>query len=441
MWPSMSNASNGNQGLKGYNLILLDDDDCHVHAFIYADNWKHHAEKIEEGSVYIMSNFYTKQSNGSLKPASSSILINFSPSTSVQKVEEDDFMIPLHKFEFVDLSDLFNLETANANIEFPEFSTDVIGVLEDFEYVSKIKIVYGEKKIVKFRITDGRHSHKVTVWEALATKTDAAYRAIEEQPNTKEPIIVIISSTKLRTFRNSVQINTLPSSKIYLNLDNEVVTAMRQRLNEEGYVQLERTISPTTQIKNVSAPAIETLTLKELSERTSSDYLKRSFLCKVNVKNVEQNDSWWYNGCHKSKCNEEVSKLEGKYRCFKCTRNYPLPQKNYPILCSDETDKAYPAVVKELSGRDIIVQIELNDDNILLSSTVYHATDAYQSVICTSSKSETTISSFGASAFGDNNLIEVSDTSTTPGNLKRKIASNSFAVLESVRKNLEKISF
>ncbi|KAK1393320.1 hypothetical protein POM88_012376 [Heracleum sosnowskyi] len=287
MWPSMSNPSNGNQGLKGYNLILLDDDvNCH-------------------------------------------------------KVEDDDFMIFLHKFEFVDLSDLFSLASANANIEFPEFSTDVIGVLEDFEYISNIKTVYGEKKIVKFRLTDGKHSHKVTVWEALAATTDAAYRAIEEQSNTKEAIIVIISSTKIRTFRNSVQINTLPSSKIYLNLDNEVLAAMRQRLDEEGYVQPERTISPPTQTENVSAPVIETLTLKELSEKTSSDYLK------------------------------------------------------------DETEIAYPTVVKEISGKDITVQIELNDDNILLNSTVYHATDAYQYVLDTSSKSETTISGFGASAFGD----------------------------------------
>ncbi|KAK1371825.1 hypothetical protein POM88_037917 [Heracleum sosnowskyi] len=115
----------------------------------------------------------------------------------------------------------------------------------------------------------------------------------------------------------------------------------------------------------------------------------------------------------------------------------------------DETDKAYPTVVKELSGRDITVQIELNDDNILLSTIVYHATDAYQSVICNSSKSETTISGFGASGFGDNNLIEVSGTGTTPGSImiffcrksEEEIASSSYAVLESVRKNLAKISF
>ncbi|KAK1374284.1 hypothetical protein POM88_030477 [Heracleum sosnowskyi] len=319
--------------------------------------------------------------------------------------------------------------TANANIEFPEFSTDVIGVLEDFEYVSKIKIVYGEKKIVKFRITDGRHSHKVTVWEALSATTDAAYRAIEGQPNTKEHIIVIISSTKLRTFRNSVQINTLPWSKIYLSLDNEVVTAMRQRLNEGGYVQPERTISPQTQTENVSVLVIETLTLKELSERTSSEFLKNYPLSrkKYRIIVLAEDETEAFNIVLLDRA---VGRLIGK-----------TATKLIVEGITDKTDKAYPTIVKEISGKDITVQIGLNDDNILLSSNVYHATDAYQSIIDTSSKSETTISGFGASGFGDNNLIEVLDSGTTPGNLKRKIASSNSAVLEYVRKNLARISF
>jgi hypothetical protein len=58
-----------------------------------------------------------------LKPVSSKILINFSPSTTVQKLPEDDFMIPRHKFEFVDLGDLFSVASAYTNAEFPEFST------------------------------------------------------------------------------------------------------------------------------------------------------------------------------------------------------------------------------------------------------------------------------------------------------------------------------
>lgn len=80
-------------------------------------------DKIVEGNIYVMSNFYTKEATGSLKPVSSRFLINFSPSTTVQKLTEDDFMIPLHKFEFVDLGDLFSIASKTPNDEFPEFST------------------------------------------------------------------------------------------------------------------------------------------------------------------------------------------------------------------------------------------------------------------------------------------------------------------------------
>lgn len=174
MWPSVSNSSNGNEGgIKGYNLILLDDEvrlnilplccvlmtfcyfmdiafnicliidcviiintltysifmspwlniqDSHVHAFVYADNWKFHADKIVEGGVFIFSNFYAKEALGSLKPVSSSFRINFSPSTNVERVA-DDFMIARHKFEFVDLSDFFGFASEFANRDLPEYST------------------------------------------------------------------------------------------------------------------------------------------------------------------------------------------------------------------------------------------------------------------------------------------------------------------------------
>ncbi|KAK1384319.1 hypothetical protein POM88_022054 [Heracleum sosnowskyi] len=129
MWPSLSSSKDTQGGLKGYNMILLDDDNTHMHAFVYPENWK----PIEKDMVEA----------------------------------EDDFMIPNHKFDFVDLSDLFALASGFENIESPEFSTDIIGVIEDFERVKPINTMFGEKNIVKFRITDGRYSHRVTVWESL----------------------------------------------------------------------------------------------------------------------------------------------------------------------------------------------------------------------------------------------------------------------------------
>lgn len=41
----------------------------------------------------------------------------------------------------------------------------------------------------------------------------------------------------------------------------------------------------------------------------------------------------------------------------------------------------YPPVIKEIAGKNISVKIELNDDNILLNSTVYYATDAYDHAV------------------------------------------------------------
>lgn len=84
---------------------------------------------MEEGGLYIISNFYTKEASGSLRPTRLKIVINFSNTTFVQKVEVDDFMIPKHKFEFIDLSDLFRVASSYENENNPEFATGVFIVL------------------------------------------------------------------------------------------------------------------------------------------------------------------------------------------------------------------------------------------------------------------------------------------------------------------------
>ncbi|XP_017245598.2 uncharacterized protein LOC108217271 [Daucus carota subsp. sativus] len=449
MWPSVSNTTTGNDGLRGYNLILLDDNDCHVHAFVYADKWRSVADKIDEGCVYVISNFYTKKPTGNLKPVSSPVLINFSNSTSVEKVEEDDFMIPRHKFEFVDFSDMLTIASANKNVEYPEFTTDVIGVLEDYQGLSKLGTVYGQKDISRFRITDGRHSAKVTAWEQIALATDARYKSI-----TTRPIIIIMASVKMKTFKDEyIQMNTCPSTKIYLNLDNEVVHAMRQRLDEEGYVPSEKSFSDPSSLGMVSAPAIETITLKELSEKNKSEFIKRMFLCKAIVKNIEENEKWWIDCCHKSNCSEELSKVDGKFRCLKCHRNYPIPQKRFRIivLAEDETEafnfvlfdravkrivgktatkliaeriddesnlKDYPSELKAIHGKEFTFKIELNEDNILIKSTVYNATDAFGREFTASSKSEASTSDLEITGYKDKKDEDVADNGNTPGSAK-----------------------
>ncbi|XP_074342551.1 uncharacterized protein LOC141680148 [Apium graveolens] len=392
MWTSVPNSSTASDAIKGYNLILLDDSDFHVHAYVYPDYWNMHSDKIVEGGVYMFSNFYTKKALGTLKPVSSKLIINFSPTTTVDPVD-DDVMISTHKFEFVDLSELFVVAQANGSAEFPEFSTDVIGVLESYEELSKIGTKFGQREIVHFRITDGRDSSKVTVWGNLAIAIDARYKEISKE----EPVIVIVTTTKLKIFHTSVQISTLPASKIYLNLDHDVVSEMRQRLREEGYVYSGKAISSsTTQSEGSISNTIHTVTLKELSEKTKTDYLKMNFLCKVKVNNVEESDGWWYRSCSKMDCFGEVTKLEGKYKCSTCNQNNPVPKKKRTLQ-------------KLLISSSMTA---LQND-----CSIYYVIDAYDTNGSTSSMSANTIASeISNSVYSD--MVEITDHGHTPGSAR-----------------------
>lgn len=78
---------------------------------------------MSEGGIYIITNFSVKEATAKLRPVCSKYIINSINTTTVDKVLEDDFMIPKHKFEFVDLGDL--LEIANSYIppQFPDYAT------------------------------------------------------------------------------------------------------------------------------------------------------------------------------------------------------------------------------------------------------------------------------------------------------------------------------
>ncbi|KAL1813353.1 hypothetical protein ACET3Z_023418 [Daucus carota] len=384
MWPSGSNASNGKDGIiKGYNLILLDDDNCHVHAYVYGDNWKKLSEPIVEGRLYILSNFFTREALGSLKPVSSKIIINFSPATSVELVPDDDFMIPFHKFEFVDLSELFSLASSYANPKTPDYSTDVIGAVEDFEKLSIIGTMFGDREIVKFRLTDGRHSHQVTVWGKLAVSTNLAFTEA-----TEKPVIAILSSTKLKIFNNAVQISTLPSSRVYMNLDSDIVAAMRQRLYSDGYVAPERSLSTHTDSSTVSVTTIETLSLKELSEKTSTEML-----------DVTEDPTEGYNFILLDRA---AKRLLGKTATKLIAENSKL------------TNTEFPKNIRDIAGKDITLKIQLRSDNILMNSRLYYASDAFEAGQTSFSVGDATTST--ASAMGDNNVVDLEENNNTPGN-------------------------
>ncbi|KAL1808585.1 hypothetical protein ACET3Z_025575 [Daucus carota] len=349
-------------------------------------------------------------------------------------------MIPFHKFEFVDLSELFTIANSYADPENPEYSADVIGAVEDFERVTVIKTMYGDRNIVRFRITGGRHSHKVTVWGKLAISTDAEFSEAAEKP-----LIAILASTKLKIFKKSVQISTIPSSKVYFNLDTDIVTSMRERLRADGYIAAEKSLSSQSEYLTPAAPVVETISLKELSEKTSTDMLEAFLLCKVKVKVVEESIAWWFFSC--IGCGEEAYTIEGKFKCTaKCQGSYPVSEKRYRIviLAEDHTeaynfvlmDRAakrlvgktatkliaentnlksteFPQIIKDIARKEVTLNIQLKSDNILLNSKLYYASDAFESGYSATLVGHAPTST--SSGMGDNIVVDLDEYGNTPG--------------------------
>ncbi|XP_074336450.1 replication protein A 70 kDa DNA-binding subunit B-like [Apium graveolens] len=327
MWTSVS-FENGS--VKGYNVILLDDDNNHVHAFAYPNIWNGFKTPVIEGGVYIFNQFSVK--------------------------------------------DVF----------------DVIGVFEDFEPLTKLDTKFGMRDIVKFRICDSSNRHKVSVWGDLDVLANNIY--------TKElqsPAIAIITSTKVITFMNTVQIGTLPSSKLYLNLDDESVNDMRMRLKEEGY-----------------------LSKREKYLKAKKSEFKRIYTT-FSVVKVDEDVAWWFYSCNK--CQQEVERLHRRFRCNNCPRIIPVAPKRFCMMVLAEDDtfscnvmlmdqaarrivgtsaaKAYndfekapeeglPQVLKDLVGKEVTVIIQLNKANVTDDSTIFDANDIFDTTMRSPSPSE-----------------------------------------------------
>ncbi|KAF1002620.1 hypothetical protein AG4045_008777 [Apium graveolens] len=221
--------------------------------------------------------------------------IIFNQMTTVQVLNNPQTFIPLLKFELIDVEELYKVISSTPSDFVPTYASDVIDLLEDFKNVKLIQTQYGERKIVKFRIIDGRY---------------IIYN-----------VYMIIYHVTFINFTSSVQINTLSSSKIYLNIDNDIVHEMRIRLEEEGYKVTENSTVSPTQTPNTPI-IIETVTLKELGKKNAREDINKSFLCSVKVYAVEEGDRCGYLSCIKCKDGEAL-RNDDNYKCSSCTSVMP----------------------------------------------------------------------------------------------------------------------
>lgn len=79
-----------------------------MHAYVSPAIWNQIGAVINTGGVYYITNFRVSAAIGVFRPVRCDNCIHFIPSTMVHLDPHDDFIIPMHKFELIPLSDLYN---------------------------------------------------------------------------------------------------------------------------------------------------------------------------------------------------------------------------------------------------------------------------------------------------------------------------------------------
>ncbi|XP_074347667.1 uncharacterized protein LOC141686539 [Apium graveolens] len=221
-------VSTNRQGvLVRHNLILLDCENNHILAIIPPALWNLFYFIIHPGRLLRIRNVQVLPAAGFMRPVRSANHIIFLPITVVVLEPEKILSIPRHKFDLVHVTLLYNSPHCSALDELPIYSTDVIGIVELLLPVQSIMTRFGEKEVLRFRISDGVRAIQVCFSGSLPTNFESLYQVTEIEPK-----IVILASVRVFMYRGRAQISNIPSTKVFVNLDYPDVLYLRQRLTD-----------------------------------------------------------------------------------------------------------------------------------------------------------------------------------------------------------------
>ncbi|KAK1360109.1 hypothetical protein POM88_044583 [Heracleum sosnowskyi] len=228
IWPK--STDNGNI-FRGMNLILLDSEDFHVHAFAIPEIWNGIANIIVEGNLYEFFNFTVIEATGPLRPVSSNYMIRLNQLTTVNHLFGYPVFIPRNKFELSDIEQINDFATLSDTNGNATYAIDVVGVVETIEPVNVIQTHYGPRQFIRFTLYDGSYI-KVTVWNQLLEDLDPIL-----EDNVEHPHIVILAGFRPSVYRGIAQLSSLPCSRIFINYRQHGATyLMRQKLRAIGYL-------------------------------------------------------------------------------------------------------------------------------------------------------------------------------------------------------------
>ncbi|KAK1350604.1 hypothetical protein POM88_054639 [Heracleum sosnowskyi] len=332
-------VSRNGEEFKGLNMLLLDDKNGRMHAFV--------------------------------------------PGTVIEK-HEDKLCL--------DLQDLD--QVANQNV----YLTDVVGVIHKDFRLRNVKTKFNDQQLqVKFTIVDGRCSVNVTFWDSLAVDFAIALEQV-----TDFPAIIIIASGKITSWQGTnhstpqIDISNAAATKFYINYDHHVVSQLRRMLSTPIFSKYDFSSQmsdklDTLQVKDIRNLGYDYVQKEVIAEvkLTCSNNLQKWFdyTCSSCYQPIDPVDTMF--ACYRCN-NRDVPHPQKKFHI-----EVEAEDKTGTIVISlfdrevrtligktaqeivDETpkDQTFPERLNNLQNIVCMVKLRIRKSNVDKTSNSYHVTD------------------------------------------------------------------
>ncbi|KAK1385225.1 hypothetical protein POM88_022960 [Heracleum sosnowskyi] len=370
---------------KGYNLLLLDSKNCRMQAFVPSTMEDRLGKVIQLGNLYKIKTFHVKEygPQDKYRPVQIERQIIFTTDTKLKEIDENEIFIPKNMFDLFKFADLKNMATQQV------YLADVIGIIPKKEKLNNFTNSFGKQQVnIKFKLSDDKSRINVTFRDAFA---ENFWHAMSE--DLEEPLILIIASAKISSWRDQIDVCNYSPTKFYLNYDHHRMQQLRKMLKEPDF---------TKHKFSTRRKKFKTCTVDEI-KKMGVEGIEEEVICKANVKYVDETSNWNYGVC--TSCNNVFEIEEGNNICKKCPRTVPHPNRkfNISVVASDATgeiqvlikdreirsllgidfesieekDKNFPKLLKTIQGKDYTFKLRIKEDNINGIDKVYDAIDIF----------------------------------------------------------------
>ncbi|KAK1352146.1 hypothetical protein POM88_053650 [Heracleum sosnowskyi] len=394
----------------------------------------------------------------------------FTPHTKIEKDETIGLEIEEYAF------DLYYMEEIEKIADENRFLIDMVGKVENVQEIIKTKKNNHETSRLKFEISDGRFRVKVTLFEEFGNMVEEKFKKLDENE-----IYVIICCARVgryegkRYFLSQYNVNSILLSKenVHIgtpNLTNYPATRIHINPNHYSINELKKNLAKKRKLQHDSPQddvVIPKLTVKQIRQ-IKPDFNKKEVICEVSVKKLEEKSSWYYTKC--TDCDIEIFRENGIFKCSKCNRIFPYPDKRFRVctLCSDNTgsiaiifpasevsritdtavvdihsecltekdEDKFPDVLKIFLNQKYTITLEIKEENIKKGSTVFEAKEIVATMdICDSFDPNTNqrVETNEASAIKDMDEEEANNQTPQTG--------NSTNMKSRARKNVEPVEY